>query len=493
MRYSYQYIIFLLIWTICFACKESPIHISGSLEKSPEIFPDYKNITIPYNIAPLNFSYMGKEPCYLIIDGVNEMQQIKGENGLFSFSKSKWDNLMLKNKGKTLKLTIVIQENNKWVKLQPFTMKVSSDPIDNYISYRLIPPGYEGWKEMGIYQRDLETFEETAIIENKSTNYNCINCHSYCMQEPDKMLFHVRSEFDGMILIQERKIEKINTKTDSTIGPFVYPYWHPSGKYIAFSVNKTMQNFFNSHPNRIEVYDTASDIVIYNVETNQMVQCPLINSDKSFETFPAFSPDGKSLYFCSANAVDSVHQRYKDIKYSLCRIDFNPQNMSFGECVDTLYNAPLNDKSVSFPRISPNGKFLVLTLHEFGNFSIWHKDADLYMYNLDSNKLVTMDNLNSKDVESYHSWSSNSRWMVFSSRRTDGLYTRPFISYIDENGNAHKPFLLPQKNPLKYYKKMMFSYNIPEFMKNKVNISNSKLLKIIRTNDNKKIKEDISK
>jgi hypothetical protein len=154
-------------------------------------------------------------------------------------------------------------------------MKVSSDPIDNYISYRLIPPGYEGWKEMGIYQRDLETFEETAIIENKSTNYNCINCHSYCMQEPDKMLFHVRSEFDGMILIQERNIEKINTKTDSTIGPFVYPYWHPSGKYIAFSVNKTMQNFFNSHPNRIEVYDTASDIVIYNVETNQMVQCPL--------------------------------------------------------------------------------------------------------------------------------------------------------------------------------------------------------------------------
>ena len=78
--------------------------------------------------------------------------------------------------------------------------------------------------------------------------------------------------------------------------------------------------------------------------------------------------------------------------------------------------------------------------------------------------------LNSDDAESYHSWSGNGRWMVVSSRRDDGLYTRPYISYVDENGVASKPFLLPQKNPKKYYDSQMFSYNIPEFVEDEIGL-----------------------
>ena len=61
--------------------------------------------------------------------------------------------------------------------------------------------------------------------------------------------------------------------------------------------------------------------------------------------------------------------------------------------------------------------------------------------------------------------------MVVSSRRDDGLYTRPYISYVDENGVARKPFLLPQKNPKKYYDSQMFSYNIPEFIEEKMELN----------------------
>ena len=154
--------------------------------------------------------------------------------------------------------------------------------------------------------------------------------------------------------------------------------------------------------------------------------------------------------------------------------------MTFGDKVDTLYNAPLHGKSVSFPRISPDGKFLAFTLHEFGNFSIWHKDADLYMVNLQTKQVYPLSEANSDDVDSYHSWSENSRWMVFSSRRTNGLYTRPFIIYIDEKGKAHKPFLLPQENPLVYYKQLMFSYNIPELMVKKVEVSEHEIAKTLR-------------
>ena len=86
---------------------------------------------------------------------------------------------------------------------------------------------------------------------------------------------------------------------------------------------------------------------------------------------------------------------------------------------------------------------------------------------MDSGVTHRMDEVNSDDVESYHSWSSNSRWLVFSSRRIDGLYTRPYLVHIDENGKTGKPFVLPQEDP-DFYSRFMFSYNIPEFVKGKV-------------------------
>ena len=174
-------------------------------------------------------------------------------------------------------------------------------------------------------------------------------------------------------------------------------------------------------------------------------------------------------------------QKYKrrEIQFFVVSL-FDPEDMTFGNRVDTLYNAPLYGKSVSFPRISPDGRFLVFTLHEFGTFSIWHKDADLYMVDLQTKEVYPLSEANSEDVESYHSWSDNSRWIVFGSRRIDGLYTRPFITYVDEKGHAHKPFLLPQKNPLVYYKRLMFSYNIPELMVKKVDVSKHEIANVLR-------------
>jgi hypothetical protein len=74
---------------------------------------------------------------------------------------------------------------------------------------------------------------------------------------------------------------------------------------------------------------------------------------------------------------------------------------------------------------------------------------------------------NSPDVESYHSWSSNSRWIVFSSRRMDGLYTRPYIAYIDAHGKACKPFCFRRRYGISIWS-FMKSYNIPEFVTGKV-------------------------
>ena len=363
-------------------------------------------------------------------------------------------------------------------------MHVAEEEMDPYIAYRLIQPGYTFWNLMGIYQRDLTSYSQTPIYENRLTDYNCVNCHSFPSRNPQNMLFHMRVKSAGTVLMQGDKVEKLNTKTDETISALVYPYWHPSGKYMAFSVNETLQAFFAHHENLIEVFDNASDVVIYDVDRHEVFSSPLLKSEDSFETFPTFSPDGKSLYFCSAQKVDSLPFTYKNVHYSLCRIDVDVEKRTFGTEVDTLYNAEMNGSSVSFPRISPDGRFMAVTLHDAGNFSIWHPEADLYIIDLESGEMYPLEAANSPETtDSYHSWSSNSRWLVFSSRRMDGLYTRPYFTYIDKDGNAHKPFVLPQKNPVKYYDDLFYSYNIPEFITDKVEVQQQDIARMMKDNE----------
>ena len=447
---------------------------SGTIDSHPEIFPDYLGVTVPENIAPLDFQYEGVDPCVLTVNG----KVIKPRRGgRFFLGRSRWKEWMSKD---SLEIVLTVLRDGKWLSYKPFNIYVSRDRIDPWISYRLIPPGYQGWQKMGIFQRDLTSYSQKAIITNDLTGGNCMNCHTYCGNDPSRMVFHVRSSFGGTIVAREGMMEKLNTKTDSTISALVYPYWHPSGDYIAFSFNKTLQAFHNHDANRIEVYDEASDVVVYDVRNHTVTWSPLTKSEERFETFPTFSPDGKWLYFCSSEAVAPMPEKHKEAKYGLYRIAFDPENCTFSDSLECVYDAPAEGASVSFPRISPDGRFLCFTRHGYGNFSIWHKDADLWTVDLSDGTVCPMEQANSDDVDSFHTWSSDGRWLVFSSRRDDGLYTRPYFCHVDSSGNAAKPFLLPQRDPGRYYKKLMESYNLPAFTVSKVDYSKRSVVNTIR-------------
>jgi Tol biopolymer transport system component len=264
------------------------------------------------------------------------------------------------------------------------------------------------------------------------------------------------------------KLEKLDGKVSEGIQSLVYPYWHPSGDYVAFSTNKTNQMFHMKDKNRIEVFDSASDVLVYDVKNHRVLTDSLLFSKGAFETFPSFSPDGKTLYFSSAKA-QQMPKDYKKVKYSLCAISFNPQTGQFGNQVDTLFSAETEGKSGILPRVSSDGRFLAFTQADYGNFAIWHKEADLCLIDLSNGQVKGLPEVNSTEAESYHAWSSNGRWLVFASRRDDGLYSRPYIAYIDENGQGHKPFVVPQHTP-DFYQNSMVSFNVPEFIKEPVTL-----------------------
>ena len=473
--------IFTLIALLAVVSCSRGVKVSGTLDSDPSgMFPDYSEVTIPCNIAPLDFTLSENVKACLEITSSGNSFAVRSGNGCFRIPAGKWKRMLAASKGGDLELLVSVRRNGQWLSYKPFVVHVSEYDADPFIAYRLIAPGYGLWNKMGLYQRNITGFKETPIYENKLTDYNCVNCHSFRMQDPGRMVFHMRAKNGGTVYVDGNKVEKLNTKTDQTISNLVYPYWHPDGRYIAFSVNKTSQSFHASDPDRIEVFDAASDVVVMDTEKMEVFSNPELMREDAFETFPTFSPDGKSLYFCSAPAVDPMPDGYRDVHYNLCRVDFDPASGQVGSKIDTLFHAG-DSASVSFPRVSPDGKTLVFTKHGFGNFSIWHRDADLYSVDLASGSVRPLAEANAPGVDSYHSWSSNSRFLVFSSRRLDGLYTRLYMTYVDENGIEHKPFLLPQRNPKKFYGDLMFSYNIPEFIKGKVKVDRHRVGRTMRT------------
>lgn len=462
--------LFVLLFFVPLACSRQ-VEIVAVKDVPPEIFPDYIGVTIPPNIAPLNFKlieHSGKAQT-AIFEFDRVLFEVRGKNGQFRIPESRWAALLRASVGNEFTVTVRVREEAGWTAYAPFKVKVAKEPVDSYLAYRLIEPGYETWNQMGIYQRDLESFTQTVVIENRTVRGDCMNCHSFCMQDPDQMMMHIRGVNAGTMVIIDGRVEKLNTKTEETISALVYPSWHPSGRFIAFSVNDTKQDFHSVDRNRIEVYDMASDVVLYDVEKHEIFTTDVLFSEDRFESFPSFSPDGNSLYFSTAEACD-MPIGYDSVKYSLCRITFDPETKQFGTSVDTLFNARLENRSASFPRVSPNGKYLLYTQGDYGGFFIWHKEADLFIYNIESGNHYPLTLANSGDAESYHSWSSNSRWIVFSSRRVDGLYTRPFIAYINDDGEAEKAFIVPQKEA-DFYDRLMKSYNVPEFVTGKVDVS----------------------
>ena len=244
-----------------------------------DVFPDYREVTVPVNMAPPNFKLVDQQ-----LQGIIRLKTMNGEliiaadHGVFNLPETDWKVLSQDAQGKQIDVTVYFREPQSDWKQMSFPIYVSRDSVDAYLVYRRIFPGYRMWNEMGIYQRCVENYVEKSILDNQSTNNSCMNCHAFCERQGEQMLFHQRGSHNGTYLIDHRQVKKIALERDGKPASFVYPYWHPSGRYVAFSANETHQDFHLSDENRVEVYDVESDVLIYDTEKERVFSSPLLAS-----------------------------------------------------------------------------------------------------------------------------------------------------------------------------------------------------------------------
>ena len=483
------------------SCANHPDAPSSSKEAKtlPAIFPDYCNVTIPCNIAPLNFMLPANdyEECVARFITPDGKQQTYGNGVKVQIPESEWHDMLSASKGKSIKVEVWGKKNGEWLSFNPFEINVAEDPIDEYLSYRLIEPSYVAWTFMEIAQRNLTSFKETQIFNNEITSVDrekgqCINCHSYQNYKTDNMLFHVRLSNSGTVIVNDGKVSKVNLKRDYTISSGVYPAWHPTEKLIAFSTNLTRQAFHTQNPNKIEVYDLASDMILYDVVKDSV---SIVSNDSTLlEVYPTWSPDGKYLYYCKSVPLPEemkdkdIRTTYPKIQYNLYRRSFDIATHNFGD-EELVYDAASSDKSVSLPRISPDGRYLLFAIGQYGCFHSRHHDGDIVCIPLDqyngtpiqveTASKVDLSLVNSKEFsDSYPSWSSNGHWIMLASRRDDDNYSRVYFAYF-KNGKVGKAFMLPQEDP-EHNTFLLKSYNRPEFMVEPVKISVNEFSKVFK-------------
>ena len=488
MRYTL--FIYLLAATLLLSgCKpkaEVPSQFAETNTEAP-IYPDYKDIVIPPNIAPLNFLVKDSIATAYVAhlhSSKTEMTAAASGNATIKLDSLEWRTLLTENKGSDISVDIYAKRPEGWVHFKPYKISVAEEPIDAFLSYRLIEPGYELYRQLGIYQRNLTTFDEVPVYENNRQysdgENHCINCHNYRKNSTESMVFHVRSNHGGTIVVQDGKAHKIQLKDSTIITSGVYPSWHPTENLLAFSTNKTGQAFHLYYPEKIEVMDEKSDLLLYDVTKNEVSH--IIRTDDDMETFPCWAPDGKTLYYCCAKRnylldpsvpdtliTQQLLLKFDSIRYNLMSISFDPKTRSFGQ-PQMVIDAAAENKSISVPRVSPDGRYILYTKGDYGQFHIWHKSSDLWVKDLQTDECYPLTEANSPDVDSFHSWSSNGRWFAFSSRRMDENYTRLFIAYFDKEGKAHKAFVMPQEDP-EWNILLLKSYNVPELSRDAVTIS----------------------
>jgi hypothetical protein len=214
---------------VCLAsCTPEAVDRYNEVGREPNMSPDYSAVTMPPNIAPLNFRVQEEGLAYSLT--------VRGESGspITVFSRTgqmripqrRWRALLDANRGRSVSFDVCVQDaDRQWKRFQPVTNSVAREDIDGTLVFRFMKPLYNWWKDIGIYQRDLSGFDTSVVLQGQSFGQGCMNCHSFVANDPETMTISLRSATYGSdtLLARKGRIDKIGAK-------WGYTAWHPSGR-----------------------------------------------------------------------------------------------------------------------------------------------------------------------------------------------------------------------------------------------------------------------
>ena len=207
------------------------------VDRLPRIYPDYVDVTIPVNIAPLTFE-LDEEADemiarYAATDG-SAMEIICADK--MQPNLDDWHTLV----HSTIQVDVYARHGDQWTHYKPFHIYVSPDSIDPYLSYRLIPPSYVSYEALTISQRCLENYDESVIYDNMLCGFEkegqCINCHSYQSYHPERFQFHARQKNGGTVIAYDGTIKKV---VETEHGPKQLKNFNPMQKCRFVTMNKS--------------------------------------------------------------------------------------------------------------------------------------------------------------------------------------------------------------------------------------------------------------
>jgi hypothetical protein len=239
-----------------------------------------------------------------------------------------------------------------------------------------------------------------------------------------------------------------------------FPMTSPNGEYEVASVKvKSLTAFLEDITISEFVYHATGIIGFYTQKDNDFHPLPGADNPDYVHTHPAWSPDGEHIVFARARVNHQVYDMWMDevsvkvdahtriadlnakfpIQYDIYRVPFNNGK---GGRAEPVKGASHNGMSNSFPRYSPDGKWIVFTLSKTG--FVLQPSSRLFIVPSVGGKAREM-NCNTDFYNSYHNWSSNSRWLIFTSK-INTPYTELFLTHVDENGVDAPPVLLTRLN-----------------------------------------------
>jgi len=421
--------------------------------RPPRIKPDYSGLVVPPNIAPLNFSVLEPGSAYRVgMRGASASLQVQSRNPAIQLPEKDWAKLLAASKGGQIVVDISVQgADGAWKAFAPLTNQIAREDIDPVLIYRKIHPVDNAWAGMGIYQRDLRSFKETPILENRRFDDDCCHCHILRNNDPATAMILIRSAtYQNSFLIIT------NGQADGLKGSVGYAAFHPKTRLVVSAFTKPRLLLHTARANEMrDITELEGWLGSFVLGETAVKKLPFSDPSQLME-FPAWAPDGTELYYCSA-PIPTASSRQKDealyekIKYSLMRVAYDPAADKWGT-PETVVPAAAFGMSAAQPRVSPDGHWLYFCGTAYGCWPTYDPGSDLYGIDLQAARAAgkfqwARLDLNSDQAESILNWSSNSRWVVFSSKRGNPRLSRPWLAYVWPDGRTGKPFVTPQRDP----------------------------------------------